>query len=151
PRRRAARRPLGPARARVAVRARGRRQRPRRRRALDRAPLAHDRQRGERVNATLLQFARLQIHHRSGKPDCFERDGICPQWIFDTFGRYRHPLWQQFVLVIVSVAIGFVIAFALALVAHRRRALVAPIVQVTGILYTLPSIAVFFLLLPITG
>jgi len=49
------------------------------------------------------------------------------------------------------VAIGFAIAFALALLAHRRRWLIAPIVQVTGILYTLPSVAVFFLLLPLTG
>ena len=38
-----------------------------------------------------------------------------------------------------------------ALLAHRHRWLIAPIVQVTGILYTLPSIAVFFLLLPVTG
>jgi osmoprotectant transport system permease protein len=43
------------------------------------------------------------------------------------------------------------VAFALALLAHRRRWLVPPIIQVTGILYTLPSVAVFFLLLPITG
>ena len=100
---------------------------------------------------SLVEFAQLQIHHRSGKPDCVERDGICPRWIVDNFGRYTHPLWQQFVLVIVSVAIGFAIAFGLALLAHRRRALIAPIVQVTGILYTLPSVAVFFLLLPITG
>ena len=54
-------------------------------------------------------------------------------------------------LTLVSVAIGFVIAFALALLAHRRRWLTGPIVQVTGILYTLPSVALFFLLLPITG
>ena len=43
------------------------------------------------------------------------------------------------------------IAFALALVARRRRWLVGPIVGLTGVLYTLPSLAVFFLLLPITG
>jgi osmoprotectant transport system permease protein len=55
------------------------------------------------------------------------------------------------VLTLSSVAIGFVIAFALALVAHRRRWLVGPIVGLTGVLYTLPSLAVFFLLLPITG
>ena len=48
----------------------------------------------------------------------------------------------------MSVAIGFAIAFALALLAHRRRWLTAPIVGVTGILYTIPSVAVFFLLLP---
>ena len=49
------------------------------------------------------------------------------------------------------MAIGFVIAFALALIARRRRWLVGPIVGLTGVLYTLPSLAVFFLLLPITG
>ena len=49
------------------------------------------------------------------------------------------------------MAIGFVIAGALALVAHRRRWLVPPITNITGILYTIPSVAAFFLLLPITG
>ena len=51
----------------------------------------------------------------------------------------------------MAVAIGFAISFALALLAHRRRWLIAPITNVTGILYTIPSVAVFFLLLPITG
>ena len=50
-----------------------------------------------------------------------------------------------------SVGLGFAIAFALALLAHRRRWLVGPITRVTGILYTIPSLAFFFLLLPITG
>ncbi len=99
----------------------------------------------------IVELAQLQIHQRGGKSDCVERDGICPRWIIDNFDRYTHPLWQQVVLVVVSVAIGFVIAFTLALLAHRRRALVGPITQITGILYTLPSVAVFFLLLPITG
>jgi osmoprotectant transport system permease protein len=54
-------------------------------------------------------------------------------------------------LTVVSVGIGFAIAFSLALVAHQRRWLVGPIVGLTGVLYTLPSLAVFFLLLPITG
>ena len=52
---------------------------------------------------------------------------------------------------VISLAIGFVIAFALALIAHRRRWLTGPIVGVTGALYTVPSVALFFLLLPITG
>jgi osmoprotectant transport system permease protein len=36
-------------------------------------------------------------------------------------------------------------------VAYRRRALIGPVTTITGILYTLPSVALFFLLLPITG
>ena len=61
------------------------------------------------------------------------------------------PFWEHVFLTLTSVAIGFGIAFGLALLAHRWRWLTPPITQVTGILYTLPSVAVFFLLLPITG
>jgi osmoprotectant transport system permease protein len=95
-------------------------------------------------------FAQLQRRDRSGE-DCVADDGICPDWIADNFDRYVSPFWEHVFLTLVSVAIGFAIAFALALLAHRRRWLVAPITQVTGILYTLPSVAVFFLLLPFTG
>jgi osmoprotectant transport system permease protein len=95
-------------------------------------------------------LAQLQVRERSGE-DCVSNNGICPGWITDNFDRYLSPLWQHVYLTLVSVAIGFAIAFALALLAYRRRWLAGPIVQVTGILYTLPSVAVFFLLLPITG
>jgi osmoprotectant transport system permease protein len=94
--------------------------------------------------------AQLQLHERAND-SCVSDNGICPNWIADNFDRYTTPLWQHLYLTVVSVAIGFVIAFTLALLAHRRRWLVGPVVQVTGILYTLPSVAVFFLLLPITG
>jgi osmoprotectant transport system permease protein len=95
-------------------------------------------------------FAQLQRRDRSGE-DCVSDNGICPDWIADNFDRYVDPFWQHVYLTLVSVAIGFAIAFALALLAHRRRWLIGPVVQVTGILYTLPSVAVFFLLLPLTG
>jgi osmoprotectant transport system permease protein len=95
-------------------------------------------------------FAQLQRRDRTGG-DCVSDNGICPDWIAENFDRYLSPLWQHVFLTLVSVAIGFAIAFVLALLAYRRRWLAGPIVQVTGILYTLPSVAVFFLLLPITG
>jgi osmoprotectant transport system permease protein len=95
-------------------------------------------------------FAQLQRRDRSGE-DCVSENGICPDWIVDNLDRYVDPFWDHVYLTLTSVAIGFAIAFGLALLAHRRRWLVAPIVQVTGILYTLPSVAVFFLLLPLTG
>jgi osmoprotectant transport system permease protein len=96
-------------------------------------------------------LAQLEIHNRSADNDCVANNGICPGWIADNFDRYTSPLWQHLFLTVVSVAIGFVIAFVLALLAYRRRWLIGPIVQVTGVLYTLPSVAVFFLLLPLTG
>jgi osmoprotectant transport system permease protein len=98
----------------------------------------------------LLLLGQLQIHNRTGK-GCVESDGFCPSWIVDNFNRYVHPFWEHVYLTLISVAIGFVIAFALALLAHRRRWLTGPIVGITGVLYTIPSIALFLLLLPITG
>jgi osmoprotectant transport system permease protein len=96
-------------------------------------------------------FAQTLQHHDRSAGGCVADNGICPSWIADNLDRYTTPFWQHVYLTLVSVAIGFAIAFALALLAHRRRWLVGPIVQVTGILYTLPSVAVFFLLLPLTG
>ena len=96
-------------------------------------------------------FAQTLQHHDRSADTCVADNGICPSWIADNFDRYVGPFWHHVYLTLVSVAIGFAIAFVLALLAHRRRWLTGPIVQVTGILYTLPSVAVFFLLLPLTG
>ena len=95
-------------------------------------------------------LAQVEIRDRS-KATCIQENKLCPGWIVDHFDRYTDPFAQHLYLVLMSVAIGFVIAFALALVARRRRWLVGPFIGLTGVLYTLPSLAVFFLLLPITG
>jgi osmoprotectant transport system permease protein len=95
-------------------------------------------------------LAQVEIRERSGS-SCIAQNKFCPGWIVDNIDRYTNPLLEHVFLTVTSVAIGFVIAFALALLAHRRRWLVGPILGFTGILYTLPSLAVFFLLLPITG
>jgi osmoprotectant transport system permease protein len=92
------------------------------------------------------------FRNRASQTDsCVESNGFCPNWIVHHLDRYVSPFWQHLFLVTVSVAIGFAIAFALGLLAHRRRWLVSPVTQVTGILYTIPSLSFFFLLLPITG
>jgi osmoprotectant transport system permease protein len=95
-------------------------------------------------------LAQLKIGGRAA-PGCVENNGFCPSWIADNLDRYKTPLLDHIELTLVSVTVGFVIAFALGLLAHRRRWLVGPITQVTGVLYTMPSIALFFLLLPLTG
>jgi osmoprotectant transport system permease protein len=92
-----------------------------------------------------------QVEIRDRTDSCEANNGFCPGWIADNFDRYVDPFLQHVLLTVVSVAIGFAISFALALLAHRRRWLVNPVTQITGILYTIPSVAAFFLLLPITG
>jgi osmoprotectant transport system permease protein len=81
------------------------------------------------------------------KPD----EPFCFDWARENIDRFGTPTVQHLELVVVSVLIGFAIAFALALFAHRRSWLQPPLLAATGVLYTIPSIAFFFLLLPITG
>ncbi len=51
----------------------------------------------------------------------------------------------------VALGIGLVIATALSLIALRWRRSYAPITWVTGLLYSIPSVALFAFLVPITG
>ncbi|HEY7618854.1 MAG TPA: ABC transporter permease [Solirubrobacteraceae bacterium] len=103
------------------------------------------------MNALVLAQAGNDFFRNRAGDSCVADNGFCPNWIVHHLDRYVSPFWQHLFLVVVSVAIGFAIAFVLALAAHRRRGLVAPITQVAGVLYTIPSLAFFFLLLPITG
>jgi osmoprotectant transport system permease protein len=96
-----------------------------------------------------MSFAQVQIRDRSDT--CEANNGFCPDWIADNFDRYVDPFFQHAYLTVVAVGIGFLISFGLAIVAYKRRWLINPVTQVTGILYTIPSVAAFFLLLPITG
>ncbi|MFY9487760.1 MAG: ABC transporter permease [Solirubrobacterales bacterium] len=97
-----------------------------------------------------LPLAAFESRDRSGG-SCVQENGFCPEWIVDNFDRYTGPLTRHIELTVLAVIFGFAIALGLALLAHRRRWLVGPIVGITGVLYTLPSIAVFFLLQPLTG
>jgi osmoprotectant transport system permease protein len=77
---------------------------------------------------------------------------FCWDWAKEhLIGRYGTPTLQHLELVVISVLVGFVIAFALALLAHRYRWLQPPLLAGTGVLFTIPSVAFFFLLLPLTG
>jgi osmoprotectant transport system permease protein len=83
---------------------------------------------------------------------CVPENGLfCFGWASDNIDRYFTPMLQHLELVLVSVICGFAIAFGLALLSHRRRWLQPAFLGATGVLYTVPSIAFFFLLLPITG
>ena len=82
---------------------------------------------------------------------CPGNNGLCPGWIVDNFSDYIHPFWQHVLLSIVPLAIGFVIATSLALVAHRYRVAQPFFLAFVGALFTIPSIAFYLILLNITG
>ncbi|ADB51682.1 ABC transporter permease [Conexibacter woesei] len=79
-------------------------------------------------------------------------DLFCWSWVQDNWSDTLQPaLLQHIALTLIAVGIGSVIAFVLALAAHRRGWLATPIVIVTGLLFTIPSLALFQLLVPFTG
>ena len=76
---------------------------------------------------------------------------FCFDWARENIDRFGTPTVQHLQIVVPAILIGFLVAFALALLAHRNRWLQPPLLAATGVLYTIPSIAFFFLLLPVTG
>lgn len=77
---------------------------------------------------------------------------FCKSWVAQHWSDTFQPaLIQHIELTVVVVGIGLAIAFLLALVGFRYRPLAAPIGAGADILYTLPSIALFTILVPITG
>ncbi|MFG3253176.1 ABC transporter permease [Streptomyces sp. NPDC048172] len=84
--------------------------------------------------------------------DCLARNA----WICgDYLTTRRHVLWdavvQHLELTAVSVALGLAVALPLAVAARRWRWAAGPVLSVTTILYTIPSLAMFSLLLPLYG
>ncbi len=72
-------------------------------------------------------------------------------WIVDHVDDIWAATWEHIVLTAIAVGVGFVISLALSMLALRHRRAYGPITWVTGILYTIPSLALFAFLVPITG
>jgi osmoprotectant transport system permease protein len=72
-------------------------------------------------------------------------------WVLDHLDDVWERTGEHFRLTAIAVAVGFVLAMCLSMVAIRYRRTYAPITWITGVLYTIPSIALFALLIPATG
>jgi osmoprotectant transport system permease protein len=77
---------------------------------------------------------------------------FCWGWVQDHWADTLGPaLWQHLELTAIAVVIGFAIAFPLALLAHRYRRLEQPFGAFSALVYTVPSLALFQILVPFTG
>jgi osmoprotectant transport system permease protein len=77
---------------------------------------------------------------------------FCWGWVSSNWSPVLWPALRQHVyLVMAAVSIGFAISMALALTAHRYRWLEQPTILVTTFLYTIPSLALFELLVAPVG
>jgi osmoprotectant transport system permease protein len=72
-------------------------------------------------------------------------------WVSDHLGDIAWATRQHVELTALAVGIGLAISFPLALAARRRRWVQAAVLSTTGVLYTIPSLALLALLVPWTG
>ncbi len=72
-------------------------------------------------------------------------------WVTAHLDEIAAALGQHLFLTVIAVAAGLAISAVLALLAHRYRRAEAPITWLAGAVYTIPSLALFVLLIPVTG
>jgi osmoprotectant transport system permease protein len=72
-------------------------------------------------------------------------------WVLDHLDELALRTLQHFGLAALAVGVGFVLSLGLSILAVRVRLTMGPIVTLTGIFYTIPSLALFAALVPVTG
>jgi osmoprotectant transport system permease protein len=72
-------------------------------------------------------------------------------WVLEHLDTLAQRIGEHMLVTVIAVAAGFVISFALALAVRRYPRMYGPILAISGILYAIPSIALFVLFIPITG
>ncbi|MGX1955737.1 ABC transporter permease [Streptomyces sp. CB02115] len=78
-------------------------------------------------------------------------DWICGEYLRSRSQELTDATVQHIGITVVSVLIGLAVAFPLALLARRGRRFAGPVLGLTTVLYTVPSLAMFSLLLPVFG
>ncbi|MFT2017874.1 ABC transporter permease [Streptomyces sp. 796.1] len=76
---------------------------------------------------------------------------ICGEYVRSRSQELTDATVQHVWITAVSVGIGLLVAFPLALLARRWRAAAGPVLGLTTVLYTVPSLAMFALLMPVFG
>jgi osmoprotectant transport system permease protein len=77
---------------------------------------------------------------------------FCASWFFDNFSsRFEPRLIEHLELTGIAVGIGAAIAFTAAIIAHKQDWFETPFSLLSAFLYTIPSLAFFELMVPITG
>jgi osmoprotectant transport system permease protein len=80
---------------------------------------------------------------------------VNPWWSADWFTSRSDQILaatrQHVLLTVIAVGIGLALSLPLAVLGHRRPRWRGPILAASGVVYTIPSLALFALLVPFTG
>ncbi|TMB56007.1 MAG: ABC transporter permease [Chloroflexi bacterium] len=74
-----------------------------------------------------------------------------PQWVLDNLDEIGRRLGEHVLMTVLAVTIGLVVSFGLALLIRAWPRLYGPVIGISGVIYSIPSLALFALLIPITG
>jgi osmoprotectant transport system permease protein len=104
------------------------------------------------VSALLAQAGPVIPDFGTGSSCVRNNDTFCWDWFKDNWDTAFGPrLIEHIELTLLAVGIGCLIAFAGALIAYRKSWFELPFVFTSSFLYTIPSLALFQLLVPISG
>jgi osmoprotectant transport system permease protein len=76
---------------------------------------------------------------------------IRPEWLVSHTGDILGRLGEHIVLTAIAVGLGLLISIGLSLLIRHRGWLGRPVLWSAGVLYTVPSLALFAFLIPFTG
>jgi len=74
-----------------------------------------------------------------------------PSYVIDNWTTILRYLGEHVRLTVLAVLLGAVIALPLALLARRSRFLAGPVLALSTVVYTIPSLAMFAFIFPFTG
>lgn len=90
----------------------------------------------------------------AAEPSCYSRltnEWLCAQYVVDRQDELVDATVEHLQITVAAVLLGVLIAFPLALVVRRLPRLESSILGVSTMLYTIPSLALFPLMVPFTG
>lgn len=73
------------------------------------------------------------------------------EWILDHADEIWQRLLEHVTLTVLAVGIGFALSSAVVVLIRRYHSLREPLTWLAGVLYTIPSLALFAALVPVTG
>jgi osmoprotectant transport system permease protein len=74
-----------------------------------------------------------------------------PSYVIDNRSTIAGYLGEHIRLTVAAVVLGVILALPLALLARRSRFLAGPVLALSTIIYTIPSLALFAFIFPFTG
>lgn len=90
----------------------------------------------------------------SAAPSCYSRSvnsWFCSQYLKDYSSDIQHAFFEHVALSALVLAVSIALSLPLALLALRRRWIRTSILSALGVIYTIPSLALFVLLQPVFG